>query len=59
MGEQFKMARICEKIIYTFSVILFGDKMEEKECEKEHNVEYTLSSVFPTAKIMHEVKKHI
>lgn len=53
------MSRFCEKIINTFTVILFGEKMNEKDHENEQRVEYTLSSVFPSKDIMFEVKKHI
>lgn len=51
------MIKLCESIINIFSILLFEEKKVEKK--EEHKVEYTLSSVFPTDKIMHEVKKYI
>lgn len=51
------MIKLCENIINSLSIVFFGKRKSERE--KEQNVEYTLSSVFPTKSIMNEAKKYI
>lgn len=52
------MVRLCEKLVNSFLLLFFG-KTDPEKMEVEQSVEYTLSSVFPTKKIMCEVKKYI
>lgn len=55
MGEN-KVERICIKIVKSFKKVFFGYKSTAKEYDHKKD-EYTLSSVFPTQKIMRDVKK--
>lgn len=50
------MERICIKIVKSFKKVFFGYKSTAKEYDHKKD-EYTLSSVFPTQKIMRDVKK--
>ena len=52
------MGRICEGIVRSFIEVFFGEK-KEKTIVIEKKDEYTLSSVFPTKKIMKEAKKYL
>lgn len=51
------MGKICEKIVNNFSELMFG-KTKDKEIRKEKDI-YTLSSVFPSKRVMREVKKYL
>ena len=50
------MGRVCEKIVSSFSKLLFGKSQNVKE-RQERKDEYVLSSVFPTPQVMRDVKK--
>ena len=52
------MGKICEKIVNSFVDFICGKDIITKE-QKEIKDEYTLSSVFPTPKIMKDIKKII
>lgn len=52
------MAKICEKMVNAFVDFFYGKNSSTKKDEVKRD-EYTLSSVFPTPKIMKDVKKII
>lgn len=52
------MERICEGIVRGFIQLFFGEK-RKKNIIIDKNDKYTLSSVFPTKKIMKEAKKYL
>lgn len=51
------MKLICENIVEKFIKFFFGETKEDVVIKK--NDQYTLSSVFPTKKIMTEVKEYL
>lgn len=52
------MGKMCEKIVNVLADVIFGKRVVEIE-KKNTKDEYTLSSVFPTTKVMSEVRKYI
>lgn len=50
------MGKFCEKIVNSFTEVFFTTNRIVKEKNKKKDV-YTLSSVFPTPKIMRDIKK--
>lgn len=52
------MGKICEAVVRSFTEFFFGQKKFES-CVVEKKDEYTLTSVFPTQKIMTEAKKYL
>lgn len=51
------MGKKLEKIVVNFTEMIFGKN--HKEVKKESKDVYVLSSVFPTRKVMNEVKKYL
>ena len=52
------MSSICEKVITIFAMIFYGQKKSTSNIVEKKD-EYTLSSVFPTQRIMDEAKKYL
>lgn len=53
------MARICETIVNNFSELVFGGTNSKKNHREKQKDIYTLSSVFPSKKVMRQVKKYL
>lgn len=52
------MAETMQKIMDEFAQRLFGKK-DKKEYEEGKKIEYTITSVYPSKKIMYEAEKYL